>query len=155
MKISDFLAPTAVFFDIEASNKNMLLHKLSRKAAEILSLPADDIAAALLKREDIGSTATGGGVAIPHANIEAVIKPFGLLAKLRHPIDFEAIDGRSVDIIFAILQPTKAEVTHLEALASVARKLSARETLLELRRAQNPAQLYSAMVGTKADPPVH
>ena len=73
-----------------------------------LDLPADEIAAALLAREDLGSTGTGGGIAIPHARIEAVTKPFGILAKLKQPIDFDAIDGRPVDLVFVLLVPAVA-----------------------------------------------
>jgi PTS system nitrogen regulatory IIA component len=145
MKISDFLAPADVTVDIRASNKGQLLRDLATKAAVTLSLPADHIATELLKREELGSTGTGGGVAIPHARIE-IVKPFGVLAKLRQPIDFDAIDGQPVDLVFVLLLPAASESGQLGALASVARKLRAPEALARLRHAKNAAELYSTMV---------
>ena len=124
MKISDFLSPTNVAVDVHASNKDQLLRYLATKAAVLLKLPADHVATELLKREQLGSTGTGGGVAIPHARIE-IVKPFGVLAKLRKPIDFDAIDGKPVDLVFVLLLPEGTESGQLGALASVARKLMA------------------------------
>jgi nitrogen PTS system EIIA component len=146
MKISDLLSPADVIVDTHASNKGRLLRDLATKAAVTLNLPADHIATELLKREQLGSTGTGGGVAIPHARIE-IGKPLGLLAKLRQPIDFDAIDGQPVDLVFVLLLPAAPESGQLDALASVARKLRAPETLARLRHANNASELYSTMVG--------
>ena len=71
-----------------------------------LGLPADQILDALLKREALGSTGTGGGIAIPHARLRGVSKPFGLLVRLARAIDFDAMDGRPVDIVCLLLLPT-------------------------------------------------
>jgi PTS system nitrogen regulatory IIA component len=98
MKISDFLSPANVTVDIHASNKGLLLRDLATKAAGTLNLPADHIASEILKREELGSTGTGGGVAIPHARIREIMKPFGVLAKLRQPIDFDAIEPKGSDL---------------------------------------------------------
>jgi PTS system nitrogen regulatory IIA component len=147
MKISDFLSPANVTVDIHASNKGRLLRDMATKDAVTLNLPADHIASELLKREELGSTGTGGGVAIPHARIQEVMKPFGVLAKLRPPIDFDAIDGQPVDLVFVLLLPATIESGQLGALASVARKLRASETLAQLRRANNASELYTTMVG--------
>jgi len=77
MKISDFLSPTDVIVDAVASNKQQLLHDLAHKAASTLDISEDLIALELLRREELGSTGTGGGIAIPHAKIPGVTKPFG------------------------------------------------------------------------------
>ena len=145
MKISDFLSPTNVMMDLRASQKRELLQELARKAAENLSLTADHISTELLKREELGSTGTGGGVAIPHARINGVEKPFGMAVRLRHLIDFDAIDGQPVDLVFVLLLPATTESGQLGALASVARKLSAPQAVVRMRQAKNPAELYSAI----------
>jgi PTS system nitrogen regulatory IIA component len=145
MKISDFLSPTNVMVDFRASPKRELLQELARKAAENLSLTADQISTELLKREELGSTGTGGGVAIPHARINGVEKPFGMAVRLRHLIDFDAIDGQPVDLVFVLLLPATTESGQLGALASVARKLSAPQAVVRMRQAKNPAELYSAI----------
>jgi PTS system nitrogen regulatory IIA component len=147
MKISDFLSQADVMVDVRASDKRQLLHELARKAASALDLPADAIASALFKREELGSTGTGGGIAIPHARMQALVKPFGILVKLRQPIDFDAIDGQPVDLIFVLLLPATAEGGQLGALASVARKLRASDSLVQLRGAENASELYSSMIG--------
>jgi PTS system nitrogen regulatory IIA component len=147
MKISDFLSPADVTVDIHATNKGQLLRDLATKAAGTRSLSANQIASELLKREELGSTGTGGGVAIPHARIQGITKPLGVLAKLRQPIDFDAIDGQPVDLVFVLLLPVTTESGQLGTLASIARKLGAPEALVQLRRAKNVSELYSAMVG--------
>jgi PTS system nitrogen regulatory IIA component len=87
----------------------------------------------------------GGGVAIPHARFQNLKKPFGLLARLRKGIDFDAIDGQPVDIVFLLLLPADAGNQQLNALASVTRKLRNAETLDALRRAADGKSLYHAM----------
>jgi nitrogen PTS system EIIA component len=144
MRISDFLSPGDVMVGVRAAHKRQLLQELASKAAAALSLPAGPIASALLSREDLGSTGMGSGVAIPHARIAAVTKPFGILVKLRPPIDFDAIDGEPVDLVFMLLLPTSAQGEQLDALASVARKLRAPEAAMRMRRAKQPAELYRA-----------
>jgi PTS system nitrogen regulatory IIA component len=146
MKISDFLSPADVVIDLRLSDKRQVLQELARRAAISLGLPADKITTELLKREELGSTGIGGGIAIPHARIQSLTKPFGILGRLKQPIDFGAIDGHSVDLIFLLLLPMAAKADPFGALASVARRLRTREALVELRRAQNASEVYSAIV---------
>ena len=145
MKISDLLSPTEIMIDVRASNKRSLLEEFAARAAAGLGLPADRIASHLLKREDLGSTGIGRGVAIPHARLPDLQRPYGLLAKLKPPVDFDAIDGQAVDIVFVLLLPAAAEHEALGALALVARALRSPETLARLRAAKDPAELYAAL----------
>ena len=147
MKISEFLSPTETLLNVRASDKEQLLQELARKAAAKLNLPEDDIVSELLKREGLGSTGMGNGVAIPHARFQNIEKPFGIIAKLKQPIDFDAIDGQPVDIVFVLLLPAAAEREQLGALACVARKLRAADDLVQLRRAKNASELYAALTG--------
>src|SRR6266851_1065325 len=100
MEIKDFLAPLHVVIDLRASDKKRLLEELARRAAAAVGLGAESIASALSKREALGSTGTGGGVAVPHARLAGLGRPFGLLARLTKPVDFDAIDGQPVDLVF-------------------------------------------------------
>ena len=145
MKISDLLLPADVMIDIRASNKPRLLQEFAAKAAESLGLHADRIAPHLLKREELGSTGIGRGVAIPHCRLPDLQRPYGLLAKLKQPIEFDAIDGEPVDIVFVLLLPAAAEDRQLGALALVARTLRPPENLARLRGAKNASELYSAI----------
>ncbi|MBV5270823.1 MAG: PTS sugar transporter subunit IIA, partial [Afipia sp.] len=105
MKISDFLTPADVVIDMRTSQKQQVLQELAGKAATSLGLQADYVASELLKREALGSTGMGNGVAIPHARLPMVKRPHGVLARLKPPINFDAIDGQPVDLIFLLLLP--------------------------------------------------
>jgi PTS system nitrogen regulatory IIA component len=146
MTIFDFLAPTDVVCDVRAANKQKLLQELSKKAASSLGLEPEYVASELLKREDLGSTGMGRGVAIPHARLPMIKRPYGVMARLKPAIDFKAIDGQLVDLVFLLLLPAPPEADQLVALASVARKFKTDELLKQLRRARNEAELYSTMI---------
>jgi PTS system nitrogen regulatory IIA component len=145
MKISDLLAPTDVMIDVRAPQKGPLLQELAATAAASLGLPVERVASHLLKREELGSTGIGKGVAIPHARLPDLQRPFGLLAKLKQGIEFDAIDGQAVDILFVLLLPATAENEALGALALVARTLRSPDILARLRAARTSSELYSAI----------
>jgi PTS system nitrogen regulatory IIA component len=98
-----------------------------------------------LKREELGSTGVGNGVALPHARLQRLTKPFGAVASLKRPIDFDAIDHTPVDIVFLLLLPGDAGGEQLNALAAAARKLREPERRELLRAAQSSDALYRAM----------
>jgi nitrogen PTS system EIIA component len=145
MKIRDLLSPTDVMIDVRISSKQQLLQELAAKCADSLGLPADRVAPFLLKREELGSTGIGKGVAIPHARLPDLKRPYGLLAKLKQGTEFEAIDGQPVDILFVLLLPAAAESEAIAALALVARTLRSAENLARLRASKNTSELYSAI----------
>jgi PTS system nitrogen regulatory IIA component len=145
MKIQDFLAPSDAMIGVKAKAKTSLLQDLSRHAAPFVGMASDQIASEVLKREALGSTGTGAGVALPHARLKEIKQPFGLLVRLEHPIDFDAIDGKPVDLVFFLLLPVGSGGEHLNALASVARVLRRTEALDELRRAETGSDLYRVM----------
>ena len=86
-----------------------------------------------MQREKLGSTAVGNGIAIPHGKLPKLDKLFGLFARLDRPIDFEALDGQPVDLIFLLLAPEGAGADHLKALARVARLLRDPDIARKLR----------------------
>ena len=145
MDIKDFLAPSDVLVGIRASDKTRLLEDLCRRAASILKIDADKITGDILKREELGSTGIGGGVAIPHARIAVVKKPFGLLGRLKSAIEFDAIDHQPVDLVFLLLLPMASAGEQLNALAMVARRLRDADITRDARRALDPSGLYAAV----------
>src|SRR5262249_27521408 len=132
--------------DVRASDKTQLLEELARRAATTLNLAAERISAEILKREELGSTGTGGGVAIPHARIQGLKRTFGILVRLKKPIDFQAVDSKPVDLVFFLLLPAESAGVQLNALASVARKLRDAARLRSLRSAGGTADLYVVMI---------
>jgi PTS system nitrogen regulatory IIA component len=144
MDIKDILSPDNALIKVRAADKTRLLQDLAVRAAAALSLDANLVSIELLKREALGSTGTGGGVAIPHARIPDLKRPFGTLVRLKHPIDFEAIDGKPVDVVFLLLLP-QSQGDPLNALASVARKLRDPESVRRIRNAADETELYDAI----------
>jgi PTS system nitrogen regulatory IIA component len=145
MNISDFLSPSDVTLDVRASEKSRLLRQLSIEIAAKARLNADTVATEIAKREELGSTGVGNGVALPHARLRELKTPFGLLARLRHAIDFDAIDGEPVDIVVLLLLPDSSNSTKGNALACVARALREPETLRQIRSADDSEALYRAV----------
>lgn len=145
MKISDFLAPTAVVIDVAITDKQKLLLELARKAAALIDIVPDHVFDELQKREELGSTGIGGGVALPHARFHQITRPLGLLARLRKPIPFDAVDERPVDLVFLLLLPETSTGEQLGALALVARKLRKPEITDALRRAADSGEVYRAL----------
>ena len=145
MKIKELLSPSDVAIEFRASNKAGLLRELAARAAAALSLQADAVASELEKRDELGSTGLGGGISIPHARFREIKKPFGFLVRLSQPIEFQAIDGQPVDLVFLLLLPAASQLDQLNALAAVARKLRDHNVLAKLRSATSTAELYRAV----------
>src|SRR5262245_46772200 len=135
MKISDFLSPADVALDVRAGDKSRLMQQLSTQAATQLGLNAEEVSSAIMRREELGSTGVGNGVALPHARLREIEAPFGLFVRLRHAIDFEAIDDQAVDLIFLLLLPNAPSEMQLSVLACVARALRDADTLQQVREA--------------------
>src|ERR1700745_758984 len=123
MEIKEFLLPADTLIKAHGTDKTRLLQELAARAAAALNLDAKLISVELLKREQLGSTGTGGGVAIPHARLAELTKPFGMLMRLAQPIQFDAIDDKPVDLVFLLLLPAGSAGDQLNALATVARRL--------------------------------
>jgi PTS system nitrogen regulatory IIA component len=145
MKVSDFLSSAEVTIDAAFADKQKLLEDLARRAAAIVDLEPDLILAELQKREELGSTGMGGGVAIPHARFHHLHKPFGMLFRLKKPIEFDAVDGKPVDTVAFLLLPDVREGERLGALACFARKLRDPVVMTALRRALDGAEVYRAL----------
>jgi nitrogen PTS system EIIA component len=143
MKIPDFLSADNVIIDATAADKKKLLSELARKAGATVDILPERLLSELVKREELGSTGMGGGVAIPHARFHQITKPFGMLVRLRKPLDFDAVDGEPVDIVFLLLLPEAAGAgDQLGALASIARKLRNAKSAAALRKARDGAEIY-------------
>ena len=122
MKIKEFLSPSDVLIDFRARDKLGLLREISSRAASALKLRADAVAHEIVKRDELGSTGIGRGVCIPHARLRAVNKPYGLLTRLRYPIDFDAVDGQPVDIVFLLLLPASSQLDGSQPCRRIARR---------------------------------
>lgn len=142
MIVTDLLAPADVLVDLRAGTKARVLAELARYASRALAVAPDAILDGLLRREELGSTGMGDGVAIPHLRLAEVKAPFGILARLRSAIPFAAIDDRPVDIVFLLLLPVGTTGAGLNALACVSRQLRDAALVEALREAATPSDLH-------------
>jgi len=145
MLISDFIAPDSVEPVLKAKTKKQLLQELSARAAPLTGLPERDIFEVLLQRERLGSTGLGQGIAIPHAKLQGLKHIVGVFARLVEPIDFDAVDGQNVDIVFLLLAPAAAGADHLTALARISRLLREGSAVEKLRASKDAAALYAVL----------
>ena len=145
MTITDLVAPEAIVPALKVSSKKQALQELSARAAALTGQNERAIFEVLLQREKLGTTAVGYGVAIPHGKLPKLTKMFGLFARLDRPIDFEALDGQPVDLIFLLLAPEGAGADHLKALARVARLLRDPTVAHKLRASEDAEALYAVL----------
>lgn len=145
MDLGDILTRDGIALAIEGKNKKAVLQELSAKAAALTGVSERDIFDALLQRERLGSTGLGRGIAIPHVKLGKIDRIHCLFARLDQPIDFEALDGEPVDLIFLLLAPEHASGDHLKALARISRLLREPRSLERLRTARDKAAVYAAL----------
>src|SRR3954451_14522307 len=117
--LSDLVAPNAIMPALRVNGKKQTLQEGAARAAELTGQHERTIFEILVQREKRGSTGVGNGIAIPHAKLAKLDKLFGLFARLERPIEFEALDGQPVDLVFLLLAPEGAGADHLRALARV------------------------------------
>jgi PTS system nitrogen regulatory IIA component len=145
MPTADLIAPNAIIPALKVNGKKQALLEIAAKAATLTGQSDRAILEILLQREKLGSTGVGNGVAIPHGKLPKLSKVFGLFARLERPVDFEALDGQPVDLIFLLLAPEAAGADHLKALARVARLLREPETVARLRDSRDAEALYAVL----------
>lgn len=147
---SQILSADRVDAGMAAANKKALFQQLAAAMARKTGLDAKEIATALAERERLGSTGFGGGTAIPHGKVEGLEGVTGYFARLANPIDFQAIDGLPVDLVFLLLSPPDAGADHLKALAGVSRLLRDRQLVAKLRGARSKDAIYALLAGIEA-----
>jgi nitrogen PTS system EIIA component len=145
MKVSDFLSAADVTIDAAFADKQKLLEELARRAAPRVDLDPLLILAELDKREELGSTGMGGGIAVPHARFQQLRQPFVTLVRLKKPIEFDAVDGKPVDTIALLLLPVARQGEQLGALACIARKLRDPLVMKALRKARDGAEIFRSL----------
>lgn len=147
---SDMLYPATVQAKAAIDGKKLFFPYAGALAAKALGLDASEVAERLLERERIGSTAFGKGVALPHARLEGITGVKGLFLKLERPIEFDAVDGLRVDLIFVLLSPVDCGADHLKALARASRYLRDDDAVARLRGAKSTEALYALLVSGEA-----
>lgn len=155
MRVQDLLSPERTFTLQQANDKADLLQHLAGLAAVPgCNLNAEDVFNALMARERLGSTGIGEGVAIPHCRLSCCDAPQGILLKLAEPVEFDSLDGRPVDIVFALLTPAADADIHLKVLSHLAALFNQPDYRDALRSAANAAALYQQAAHSDLEPQV-
>jgi PTS system nitrogen regulatory IIA component len=146
MKIIDLLSSERVVSGVQASSKK----RLFELASEIIAKDCPDFGAAevfegLFARERLGSTGLGSGVAIPHGRIKGVRNAIGSFVQLKQAVDYDAIDGEPVDLLFCLLVPEESTDEHLQILSKLAELFSNKELCKRLRSADNDEVLLKLL----------
>lgn len=143
MKITDFLDPRAIKLDLAATHKEGILKELVDVLAGVKELgDRKAIVKALLERESLGSTGIGQGIAIPHGKTDRVKELIAGLGVSRKGVNFEALDGEPVYILFLLVAPKETAGPHLKALAQISRLLRDSYFCELIKRCKTPQELY-------------
>ena len=147
MHLSDFLDFDAIKTSLSGGNKRSLLQQLSNLAGQRLDTDPAAILASVNEREQLGTTGFGQGVAIPHGKLESLTRIYCLFVRLSEPVDYKAIDGKAVDLVFLLLSPVDAGAEHLKALAAISRVTRHVPTLEKMRGARSRDALAAVLMG--------
>jgi nitrogen PTS system EIIA component len=118
MKLSDFVVREAILVDLQATGKEEAIREIVRSlhaAGSFAESELESVARAILSREELGSTGIGQGVAVPHTRHPTVNRLIGTVALSRRGVDFAALDGDPVDILFLLVSPPNQPGDHLRA----------------------------------------
>lgn len=143
--IENLLSEDDIALDVTAKGKLPALAKISVGLAQRVGMTEKTVLSGLVNREQMGSTALGEGIAIPHALLNDLLYPVASLTRLAAPIDFDAPDNGQVDLLFALLWPQRDTEQFLPTLASVSRMLRNRPLHEALRDARSPAEAFAIM----------
>jgi PTS system nitrogen regulatory IIA component len=145
MHLADLISPEAVIPSLRARTKKQLLQELAARAARLTGLQERYVFDTLLQRERLGSTGLGEGIAIPHGKFAGLKRIVGIFARLAEPVEFDAVDGEPVDIVFLLLAPEGAGADHLKALARISRLLREGHSVDKLRASKDASALYAVL----------
>ncbi|MGO1297359.1 MAG: PTS IIA-like nitrogen regulatory protein PtsN [Vibrio sp.] len=151
MQLSEVLTLDCTKSAVQCSSKKRALEIISEVAAQHTGQNATSLFECMLSREKVGSTGIGNGIAIPHARMADNPSAVAVLLQCEAPIDFDAIDNRPVDLLFALLVPEEQCKEHLQTLASMAERLKDKKVLKQLRSAHTDQELYNIMVHQEQD----
>lgn len=147
IRLENILTPGRSLVNVPGGSKKRVLEQIARLVAKDLpDLDAQTVFESLVAREKLGSTGFGNGIAIPHCRLSGCQSPVSAVLRLESPVDFDAIDGMPVDLLFVLLVPEAATDEHLELLRQIASMLDRSEVRERLRQAPDNDRLYQVVI---------
>jgi len=148
MRMSDFVVREAIIPELTATTKEGVIREMVeglRAAGFFKGGEPDDIVKAILKREQLGSTGIGRGVAIPHTKHNSVERLIGTVAISKQGVAFDSVDGEPVYVLVLLVSPQDRPGDHLRALENVARSMREDGFVRSLRQATTREQIWSLL----------
>jgi len=141
MQLSEIIPESHVLLNLSARSKHDVFVALVKPL--VSDFDSESLLTAMVKREELGSTGVGWGVAVPHVRLDEVETPVVVFAHLNKPIDFAAIDDEPCDIFFLVLAPSRKEEQdkYLQIMARISRLMRDKDVRDSLIKANGPAQV--------------
>ncbi|QGZ29989.1 PTS IIA-like nitrogen regulatory protein PtsN [Stutzerimonas stutzeri] len=147
IRIENILTPGRSLVNVPGGSKKRVLEQIAKVLGQDLpDLDSQAIFESFIAREKLGSTGFGNGIAIPHCRMPGCTSPLSAVLRLDAPVDFDAIDGAPVDLLFVLLVPEAATDEHLELLRQIASMLDRDDVRERLRQAATGQDLYQTVV---------
>ncbi len=146
MKITEILAPEAILPDMRATSKAEALEELAGVVAKRHpGIDRERLVEVLHEREELGSTAIGEGIAIPHGKLHGIGDVVAVFGRSMKGVEFDSLDGGPTRLFFLLVAPDDSAGVHLKALARISRLLKDRDFRARLFESQDPDALYAAI----------
>lgn len=151
MILENLIQPDSVLCNVSARSKKHTLEILSELLTrQIADISSEEVFGKLIERERLGCTGLSKGIAFPHCRINGLQKSFAALMKLHEPVDFDAIDRESVDLVFGLMVPTELTASDYADIGQITELLRNEAVIDRLRNANTSSDLYDALF-TPAD----
>ncbi len=148
MKFSDFISTKSICSELGSSDKESTIAELVDSlvsAGNIKQSDRDDIIKAIMKREELGSTGIGRGVAVPHTKHPSVDKLVGTVGVSTDGVEFDSLDGEKVQLFFLLVSPPDRPGDHLRALENISRQLRDETFCRFLKQSKNAEDIMQLL----------
>ena len=145
MDTINMLSEKNIFLGLHSNSKREFLQDLAKHAAGVCGIDEITIFDAIMERENLGSTGFGAGTAMPHSRFADLEQVHIFFAKPSYPVEFDAVDGQPVDLVFLLMSPENSGADHLTALAKLSRILKDETVVAKLRKMSRPAEIQALL----------
>lgn len=147
IRLENILTPGRSLVNVPGGSKKAVLEEIAKLIGrQVPEFDWQSVYESLIAREKLGSTGFGNGIAIPHCRLTGCTSPVSAVLHLERPVNFDAIDGAPVDLLFVLLVPEAATDAHLELLRQIASMLDRADVREQLRAAKSNDELYNVVL---------